>query len=331
MNAIDSARVLEGNRLALAKIITLLESKQESHRAPAEKALTELMPHSGNSVRIGISGPPGVGKSTFIEAIGLRLLDEGHKVAVLAVDPTSPLTGGSILGDKTRMDRLARDNRAFVRPSPSSGNLGGVTRHTREAIVACEAAGFDTIIVETVGVGQSEVVVASMVDVFIALQLPNAGDELQGIKKGILELADVVVVNKADGNLMAAAKLAKADLERAISLVRAEEKNPPKVLLSSSICNPEPTGFTEISREIADFVARQKKSAGFAARRTAQAVKWFRSELGEQLLERMERDPQFQSLVGKAESSAAQGKVPGSIAARILVDHVFTSQVSARE
>ena len=315
------AKVVSGNRLALAKVVTLLESKRASHRTSAEAILSSLMPHAGNSIRIGISGPPGVGKSTFIEALGLHFLSKNQNVAVLAIDPTSPITGGSILGDKTRMDLLARDPRAFIRPSPSSGNLGGVTRHTREAIVACEAAGFKTILVETVGVGQSEVAVASMVDVFVALQLPNSGDELQAIKKGILELADIVVVNKADGGLLPAAKLAKAELERAISLVRSEEGGIPKVLLASSISG---NGIPEVYSEIEARVHAQKKISHFGKRRSEQALAWFHAEIGEQLKDRLESLPRYQSLISDAETSAATGKIPGSTAARLLIESVFS-------
>jgi LAO/AO transport system kinase len=264
-----------------------------------------------------------VGKSTFIEALGLKLLESARKVAVLTVDPSSPITGGSILGDKTRMDSLARDPRAYIRPSPSSGNLGGVTRHTREVIITCEAAGFDTVIVETVGVGQSEVVVASMVDIFVALQLPNSGDELQGIKKGILELADLVVVNKADGGLLQAARQAKADLERAVALVRQGDEPLPKVLLTSSTAG---SGISEVAAAIFDFVTSQRSGSKFERRRSAQAISWFRAELGEQLRERLEREPKYLSLVGAAETSVASGRTPGSIAARKLIDEVFAKR-----
>ena len=325
MKKVDSdivSSVVAGNRQALAKVITLLESKLPAHRSEAEAALCKLMPHAGKSIRIGITGPPGVGKSTFIEALGLNFIQKKHSVAVLAVDPSSPITGGSILGDKTRMDNLARDLNAFVRPSPSSGNLGGVTRHTREAIVACEAAGFEIVIVETVGVGQSEVIVASMVDIFVALQLPNSGDELQGIKKGLLELADLVVVNKADGDALVAANLAKADLERAVSLVRSEPSGIPKVLLASSTLG---TGINDVDAAIHDFVSVQNKSSNFLNRRSKQAIEWFHAEIGEQLRERLEHNLSYIKLLGKAEESAAKGTIPGSIAARQIIDDVFAA------
>ncbi|PWC95248.1 methylmalonyl Co-A mutase-associated GTPase MeaB, partial [Azospirillum sp. TSO5] len=220
----DAARLAEavrsGDRRALARAITLIESTRADHRATADALLAALLPYTGNSVRLGISGVPGVGKSTFIEAFGLHVIGLGHKVAVLAVDPSSQRTGGSILGDKTRMVDLSREANAFIRPSPAGTTLGGVARRTREAMLICEAAGFDVIVVETVGVGQSETAVADMVDLFMLLLLPAGGDELQGIKKGIVELADLVVVNKADGDLAATARHTVADYRHALALLR---------------------------------------------------------------------------------------------------------------
>ncbi|MFZ5603690.1 MAG: methylmalonyl Co-A mutase-associated GTPase MeaB, partial [Pseudomonadota bacterium] len=217
--SIDKEALLQGNRRALAKAITLTESKLDSHRQEAQQLLESLLPHTGNSIRIGITGIPGVGKSTFIEAFGLHLIRAGKKVAVLAVDPSSPITGGSILGDKTRMEVLSQQENAFIRPSPSGGALGGVAQKTRESMLLCEAAGYDVILVETVGVGQSEYEVASMVDFFLVLMLPNAGDELQGIKKGILELADAIVINKADGAARAMADQARHHYNNALSIL----------------------------------------------------------------------------------------------------------------
>src|SRR6478672_11136472 len=213
-------QVVDGDRRALARAITLVESTRADHRAEAEALLAEVLPHVGNSVRVGISGAPGAGKSTFIEALGGYLVEQAHRVAVLAVDPSSTRSGGSILGDKTRMEQLTRSPLAFVRPSPTGGTLGGVARRTREALLLCEAAGFDVVLVETVGVGQSEVAVAGMVDCFMLLIAPAAGDELQGIKRGIMELADLVVVNKADGDLAAIAGITAADYANALHLVR---------------------------------------------------------------------------------------------------------------
>src|SRR5688572_30248365 len=213
-------RVRDGDRRALARAITLIESKRPDHQEQAEQLLERLLPATGDAVRLGISGTPGAGKSTLIEALGAHLIEHGHKVAVLAVDPSSRRSGGSILGDKTRMQRLAQAPQAFIRPSPAGATLGGVTRCTREAGLACEAAGFDLVVIETVGVGQSEDAVADMVDCFLFLLAPGAGDELQGIKRGVVELADLVVINKADGELLAAAKRAQADYQAALQLLR---------------------------------------------------------------------------------------------------------------
>ena len=212
--------VRTGNIRSLAKAITLIESRNPDHAQDAETLLNMLLPDSGKAIRIGISGVPGVGKSTFIEALGLQLLKRGHRLAVLAVDPTSQLSGGSILGDKTRMEMLARETNAFIRPSPSGDTLGGVARKTRETMLLCEAAGYDVIVVETVGVGQSEVTVASMVDFFLLLQLANAGDELQGIKKGVMEIADAIVINKAEGKNRPAAELARSQYKSALHLMK---------------------------------------------------------------------------------------------------------------
>ena len=218
--------ILEGDRRALARAITLIESTRADHREQAEAQLAALMPHCGHSVRVGISGAPGVGKSSFIEAFGLHLVNEGHRVAVLAVDPSSRVSGGSILGDKTRMEDLSRNESAFIRPSPAGRSLGGVARRTRECVLVCEAAGFDVVIVETVGVGQSETAVAEMTDLFLLLLAPAAGDELQGIKKGIVELADMILVNKADGDLVEAANHAAADYNSARLCGNAHETTP---------------------------------------------------------------------------------------------------------
>ena len=224
----------QGNRRALAKAITLVESKLDSHRAEAQQIIEQVLPQTGNSIRIGITGIPGVGKSTFIETFGLYLISLGKRVAVLAVDPSSPLAGGSILGDKTRMEELSRNDQAFIRPSPSEGALGGVAQKTRETMLLCEAAGYDVILVETVGVGQSEYEVAGMVDFFMVLMLPNAGDELQGIKKGIMELADALVVNKADGESISLAEQTKRHYENAMHLLRQSSFWSPQVLTCSA-------------------------------------------------------------------------------------------------
>ncbi len=230
MSAFDIDGIRQGNRRALAKAITLVESKLDEHRHDAQKILEQVLPETGNSIRIGITGIPGVGKSTFIEAFGLYLIEQGKKVAVLAVDPSSPIAGGSILGDKTRMELLSRQEEAFIRPSPSEGALGGVAQKTRETMLLCEAAGYDVILVETVGVGQSEYQVAGMVDFFMVLMLPNAGDELQGIKKGIMELADALVINKADGESENLAQQTRSHYQSAMNLLRHTTAWTPRVM-----------------------------------------------------------------------------------------------------
>ena len=235
MSDFDLDSLLTGNRRALAKAITLVESKLDRHRAQAQGILEQVLPHSGNSIRVGITGVPGVGKSTFIEAFGLYLIEQGKRVAVLAVDPSSPLAGGSILGDKTRMEELSRREEAFIRPSPSEGTLGGVAQKTRETMLLCEAAGYDVILVETVGVGQSEYQVAGMVDFFMVLMLPGGGDELQGIKKGIMELADALVINKADGDSEKQAQLARQLYTSAMNVLRHTSFWTPRVMTCSAL------------------------------------------------------------------------------------------------
>lgn len=261
----------QGNRRALAKSITLVESRLAAHRAEAQTLLEQVLPTTGNSIRIGITGVPGVGKSTFIEAFGLKLIEQGHRVAVLAVDPSSPVTGGSIMGDKTRMERLSQHPDAFIRPSPAAGALGGVAQKTRESLLLCEAAGFDIILVETVGVGQSEVEVAGMVDFFLVLMLPNAGDELQGIKKGILELADAIVVNKADGDHLTSARQAARHYENALAIIQHNARWKPPVLLSSSVAqqNLEPIAAT-----IRDYATQMQASGSFDRKRARQNRDW---------------------------------------------------------
>ncbi len=273
--------VVQGERRALARAITLIESTRSDHRAAAEELLADLLPHAGRSIRLGITGVPGVGKSTFIEAFGLHVIGLGHRVAVLAVDPSSPRTGGSILGDKTRMEELSRDERAFIRPSPSGGTLGGVARRTREAMLACEAAGFDVIIVETVGVGQSETAVADMVDMFLLLLVPGAGDELQGIKKGIVEMADAIVVNKADGDLAAAAQRAARDYTAALHLLRPASPHwTPQVLRCSAISR---MGIDAVWDTVRDYRCRMEAAGAIGERRAAPAAAGVWSEVGASL------------------------------------------------
>jgi len=309
--------LLGGDPRALARAITLLESTRADHREAARRLLGRIAPKAGGAVRIGISGAPGVGKSTFIEALGLHGLDAGHRLAVLAVDPSSPRTGGSLLGDKTRMERLMRDGRAFVRPSPSGGALGGVARRTREAILACEAAGFDIVVVETVGTGQSEGAVAHLTDLFILLIAPGGGDELQGLKRGIVELADIVVVNKADGDLGRAARRIRDDYASALGLVRPPSARwQPPVLMASAL---EGRGIAEIWRAIETFRAVQAGPDGIAARRAnqARASLWEAVENG--LHDHLHRDARSRHWMAELERKVMAGEIePTAGAAEIL-------------
>lgn len=298
--------VLARQRRALAKTITLIESTRADHQQRAQAVLEQLMPHSGKSIRIGISGVPGVGKSTFIEALGMDLIAKGHRVAVLAIDPSSSLTGGSILGDKTRMELLAQREEAFIRPSPARGALGGVAHKTREALLVCEAAGFDIIIVETVGVGQSETAVAGMTDVFLVLQLPNAGDDLQGIKKGILELADIVVYNKADIDALAA-ELACSQMRSALHMLRPVSKHWSVPVLQTSATHKK--GLDLVWKTIEDHRRVMQDIGNFDKKRRQQALAWMWAliEIG------LEQQFRQHSLV-KAELPAALERVAaGSI------------------
>jgi LAO/AO transport system kinase len=309
--------LLEGNRRALARAITLVESSRADHREQAQALLAEIMPKTGGAVRIGLSGAPGVGKSTFTEAMGLHLTGLGHKVAVLAVDPSSALTGGSILGDKTRMELLSRDKNAFIRPSPSGGTLGGVARRTREAMLLVEAAGYDVVIIETVGVGQSETAVAEMVDMFLLLQSPGGGDELQGIKRGIMEMADLIVVNKADGALEKPAKMAQAEYIGALGLMRPKSPNwTPEVLLASALKN---IGITEIWDAICTFEQRMVDSGELLGNRARQATSWMWSEIGEGLMDRFKADKAVADRLPGLEKQVADGQITPSAAAAELL------------
>ncbi|HYD30178.1 MAG TPA: methylmalonyl Co-A mutase-associated GTPase MeaB [Azospirillaceae bacterium] len=312
-----AAAVRGGDRRALARAITLIESTRADHRERAEALLTELLPHTGHSVRVGISGVPGVGKSTFIETFGLHVIAQGHKVAVLAIDPSSQRTGGSILGDKTRMEHLSRDPAAFIRPSPAGATLGGVARRTREAMLVCEAAGFDVIIIETVGVGQSETAVADMVDLFMLLLLPGGGDELQGIKKGIVELADLVVVNKADGDLVAAARNAVAEYSHALSLLRAPSKDWRVPVLMCSALNR--AGIDDVWDTIGKFRDIQSGTGAFQARRAEQARAWLWTEIKETLVERFQAHPAVHELLERMEDEVTGGRTMPTIAADRLL------------
>ena len=308
--------VRRGDRRALARAITLIESTRRDHRAQADALLEALLPHTGQSVRVGISGVPGVGKSTFIEAFGLHVIGLGHKVAVLAIDPTSQRTGGSILGDKTRMVDLSREPNAFIRPSPAGSTLGGVARRTREAMLVCEAAGFDVIVVETVGVGQSETAVADMVDLFMLLLLPAGGDELQGIKKGIVELADLVVVNKADGDLAATARHTVADYRHALMLLRHGDWRVP--VLSCSAVNK--AGIDQVWTTIGEHKAAMEASGARAARRSEQARAWLWNEIRETLVEVFQAHPAVRADLAVLESRVTGGAITPAAAARALLE-----------
>jgi LAO/AO transport system kinase len=315
-------RLLGGDRRALARAITLVESKHAADQAAAETLLQVVLPHAseqgaGNAIRLGISGTPGVGKSSFIEAFGLALTQQGLKVAVLAVDPSSALSGGSILGDKTRMEQLSRDPNAFIRPTPSGGSLGGVARRTREAMLLCEAAGFDVVLVETVGVGQSETTVAGMVDMFLLLLAPGGGDDLQGIKRGIMELADLIVVNKADGDLLPSARLAAADYRLALQLMRPRHPEwTPEVLLVSALLNQ---GIDAVWAAIGKFRAALEHSGGLKAQRRHQAESWLLRELQDGLLDWLKSDPAIAAELPKQQKAVAAGKITPSAAARRLL------------
>lgn len=281
-------KILSGNRRAIAKAITLIESSREDHQDKAQELLNGLLPHTGNAIRLGLTGVPGVGKSTFIESFGTMLTAMGKKIAVLAVDPSSQITGGSILGDKTRMEELARDANAFIRPTPSKGTLGGTARYTREAMMVLEAAGYDVIIVETVGVGQSEVAVANMVDMFLLLLSPGGGDELQGIKRGIMEIADLVIINKADGDFKNAAQIASSDVKNALHLMKPKSENWSVDTLLTSALNKE--GLDVVWQKIIEFKNAMQKSGEFDKKRYEQVVSGIWVELNEMLLDKLQKD-----------------------------------------
>ena len=312
-------------RRAMAKAITLLESTRTDHRAQADDLLTNLLAHSGSALRIGMSGVPGVGKSTFIEVLGLYLIAQGLRVAVLAVDPSSTVSGGSILGDKTRMEHLSVHPQAFIRPSPSSGTLGGVTEKTREAMLVCEAAGYDVVIVETVGVGQSETAVASMTDMFVLLQLPNAGDDLQAIKKGVMELADLVVINKADIDGLAATR-AQAQISSALrmfglhgntdNMAHSNIQWQPTVMQMSALMG---TGVPEFWELVQDFKMKQKLTGRMAARRASQAKSWMWERIQSGLIQAFTTHAAVREQLDELTAAVVLGHVPASVAARQLL------------
>ena len=322
-------------RRAMAKAITLLESTRNDHRAQADALLTALLPHTGKALRLGISGVPGVGKSTFIEALGLYVTGLGHRVAVLAIDPSSTVSGGSILGDKTRMEQLSVHPQAFIRPSPSSGTLGGVAEKTREAMLVCEAAGYDVVLVETVGVGQSEIAVHGMTDMFCVLQLPNAGDDLQAIKKGVMERADLVVINKADID-SAAATRAQAQITSSLRLLgmhghpeRARHDQrfwQPQVLQLSALQGQGIAGFWQ---HVQTFARLQRANGQLAARREQQALDWMWERVDAGLKRAFRQHPQVQALLPQMLQDVAAGRVAASTAARQLLAMQHVERIPA--
>jgi LAO/AO transport system kinase len=312
-----AAAVRRGHRAALPRAITLVESTRPDHQGQAQQLLLELMPHAGSAHHIGITGVPGVGKSTAIEALGMYLIEQGHRIAVLAVDPSSTRTGGSILGDKTRMPRLATHPDAYIRPSPTSGTLGGVAKATRETIVLLEAAGFDVVVVETVGVGQSEVAVANMVDTFVFLTLARTGDQLQGIKKGVLELADIVAVNKADGNHLAEARSAARELSSAIRLIHPRDTlwRPPVLTMSAL----EGTGLTELWETIERHRQVLTEAGEFDARRRAQQVDWTWQLVRDTVLNRVLSNPAVRKMRAEVERQVLSGELTPALAAQQIL------------
>jgi LAO/AO transport system kinase len=305
-------RIRSGDRATLARAITLIESRRADHRKAAQRLVQELLPATGKAIRVGVTGAPGVGKSLTIDTLGTHLTGRGHKVAVLAVDPSSTRSGGSILGDKTRMARLATDPNAFVRPSPSSGTLGGVAVKTREAMLICEAAGYDVMLVETVGIGQSETAVADMTDFFLALMLPGAGDELQGIKKGVVELADMIAVNKADGDNVERARTAAAEYRAALHILTPRSPNwAPPVVTCSALTGD---GIAELWTQILTHKERLTKTGELASRRREQQVKWLWTMLEDRVFARLKSDAGLRAKLPQIEAAVADGRLSPTLA-----------------
>ncbi len=319
-----AAGIVAGERPALARAITLIESTRDDDRDRAEALLTELLPRTGGAMRIGISGAPGVGKSTFIEAFGLHLTGQGKKIAVFAVDPSSRRGGGSILGDKTRMEKLSRNPRAYIRPSPAGTTLGGVARRTRECLLLAEAASFDIVLIETVGVGQSETAVADMTDLFVLLASPGGGDDLQGIKRGVMELADLVLVTKADGDLLPASRRAVADYHAALHLMRPKHRGlQPEVLGVSAL---EGRGIAQAWEAICAIHGTLAEGGRLTELRAAQRERWFQSEMQEVILDAFRADPGVARRVRELETEVREGLVLPSLAARRLIGSNRISQ-----
>ena len=320
MSEIDINKLILGDRRSLAKAITLVESSRPEDNIEAQKFLEKILPHSGKSLRLGVTGVPGVGKSTFIESFGLYLINQGHKVAVLAIDPSSPISGGSILGDKTRMELLSQNDSAFIRPSPSLGFLGGVAQKTRESILLCEAAGFDYVLVETVGVGQSEFEVADMVDFFLVLMLPNAGDELQGIKKGILELADSVIINKADGDSLSQATQTLAQYSSAMELMRHDPHWKTQVLQCSAL---EKKNLDTIYNMVEEYKNSTNASGYFKEKRLTQNQEWFKKLVMELIERKIKQNSNLENHRTELESAVQRGEVLPLVAANEFVNLIF--------
>jgi LAO/AO transport system kinase len=310
--------ILRGDISVLSQAVTLIESSREDHQKLAQQVIEKCLPYSGNAIRLGITGVPGAGKSTFIEALGMHLTNKGKKLAVLAIDPSSERTKGSILGDKTRMEELSRAKNAFIRPSPSAGSLGGVARKTRETVVLCEAAGFDTIFIETVGVGQSETAVHSMVDFFLLIQIAGAGDELQGIKRGIMEMADGIAINKADGNNIDRANVARVQLENALKFFPKADSNwSPKVLICSAVTK---MGIESVWNMVVEYVDFVKQNGYFDSKRSEQSKYWMYETINESLKNYFYNNAKIKSLLPKYEQKVLNKQLSSFIAARDLLD-----------